>query len=247
MKGMGIKRNRVYEPEDFLSSYRPPHWKRPRRVKGLNHNIIRIISAAIILIIFLTLNQTSHPWGVSARETLREVLTTEWDYQAAFGKAINFVLAVANNDWRAGISSQPVISTGGLNLAAETLQLPVSGKVVRAYGMVKDPIDNMERFHSGIDIAAPVGTPVCAVLNGVVEKLGESSELGKYVLIKHSEGSFSLYGELARITVEEGQVVQAGQIIGEVGNTGDIPGGGLHFELRENYKLVDPLTRLQLR
>lgn len=247
MKGLGIKQNRTYEQDDFLSSYRPPHWKKPKRIKGPNHNVVRIISAVIILTIFLTLNQTSHPWGISARETLRDVLTTEWDYQAAFGKAVDFAMAVANNERRVDIDSQPVISTDGLNPAAETLQLPVSGKVVRGYGLATDPIDNLERFHSGIDIAASVGSPVRAVLNGVVEKLGDSSELGKYVLLKHAEGSFSLYGELARITVEEGQVIQAGQIIGEVGNTGDIPGGGLHFELRENYKLVDPLTKLQLR
>jgi murein DD-endopeptidase MepM/ murein hydrolase activator NlpD len=113
--------------------------------------------------------------------------------------------------------------------------------------MVTDPIDNMERFHSGVDIAAPVGSPVRAVQDGNVQRLGDSPVLGKYVLIEHANGFYSFYGELGKPTVGEGQTVQAGQVIGEVGTTGDISGGGLHLEIRENNKLVDPLSRLQLK
>ncbi|MDD4335154.1 MAG: M23 family metallopeptidase, partial [Desulfotomaculaceae bacterium] len=67
-----------------------------------------------------------------------------------------------------------------------------------------------------------------------------------YVLIDHGQGSYTLYGQLARAVVSEGHDIKAGQTIGEVGNTGDVAGGSLHFELRENEKLVDPLSRLQV-
>lgn len=229
-----------------MPAYRPPHWKKPKRVIYKSHNLFRIFTALLILMVFLALKETVNPWGVGARETLRNVLTTEWDYQPVFDRAVQFGLEMAATDWSLFNSPQPVISINGLNDAG-SLQVPVSGKVVRGYGMVIDPIDNMERFHSGVDIAAPVGSPVRAVQDGTVQRLGDSPVLGKYVMIEHAQGFLSFYGELARLTVEEGQAVQAGQIIGEVGTAGDISGGGLHFELRENNKLVDPLTRLQLQ
>ncbi|WP_190239240.1 M23 family metallopeptidase [Pelotomaculum schinkii] len=245
MKGTGIKPSGAFKPEDLMSTYRPPHWKKPKRVIYKSHGLFRIFAALLILVVFLALKETANPWGVEARETLKGVLTTEWNYQPVFDRVVQFGLEIASTDWPLLSNPQPVISKNGLTAAPESLQVPVSGQVVRGYGMVTDPIDNMERFHSGIDIAAPVGSPVRAVQDGTVQRLGDSPELGKYILIEHAQGSFSFYGELARLTVEEGQSVQAGQVIGEVGTAGDIPGGGLHFEMRENNKLIDPLTRLQ--
>ncbi|MDD4237610.1 MAG: M23 family metallopeptidase [Desulfotomaculaceae bacterium] len=248
MKGTGIKPGGAFKSEDLMSTYRPPHWKKPKRAIYKNHNLFRVFAALVIMMGFLALKDTANPWGVGARENLKSVLTTEWNYQPVFERVVQYGLAIANTEWPLPSSPQPVISINGLTEMPESLQVPVSGQVVRGYGMVVDPIDNMERFHSGIDIAAPVGSPVMAVQDGTVQRLGDSPVLGKYVLIEHTgEGYFSFYGELARLIVEEGQAVQAGQVIGEVGTAGDIPGGGLHFEMRENNKLVDPLTRLQLR
>jgi murein DD-endopeptidase MepM/ murein hydrolase activator NlpD len=247
LKGTSIKTDRTFKPDDFMSTYRTPHWKKPKRVIYKNHNLLRVFAALLILAVFLSLKETANPWGVEARETLRSVLTTEWNYQPVFDRVVQFGLALASTDWPLPSTPQPVISPNGVTVAPDSLQIPVSGKVVRGYGMVIDPVDNLERFHSGVDIAAPVGSPVKAVQDGTVQKLGDSPELGKFVLIEHAPGTFSFYGELARLTVDEGQAVQAGQVIGEVGATGDIPGGGLHFEYRENNKLVDPLTKLQLR
>lgn len=246
MRGTEIKPGGTLKTENLISTYKPPHWKKPKRIIFKNNHLLRIFTALFILTIFLALKETDNPWGVEVRENLRSVLTTEWNYQPVFDRVVQFGLALASSDWPLISDPQPVITSNGVTSAPEILQIPVSGKVVRGYGMLPDPIDNMERFHPGIDIAAPVGSPVKAVKDGTVQKLGDCPELGKYILIDHGNGSFSLYGELARLIVKEGQTVQAGQVIGEVGAAKNIPGGGLHFELREDYKLVDPLTKMQL-
>jgi len=246
LKGTDFKPGGAFKQEDWISNYRQPQWKKPKLGGGRRNNFYRIGVALLIFMAFLALRETGNPWGVAARENLKQVLTTEWNYQPVVEKVVQYGLQLANVDWPLFSSSQPVFSKSRKAATGGGLPLPVSGKVVRGYGMVLDPIDNMERFHPGIDIAAPVGSAVRAVGDGTVKKAGDSPVLGKYILIEHEPGSFALYGQLARATVTEGQTVQAGQIIGEVGSAGDITGGGLHFEIRENNKLVDPLTRLQI-
>jgi len=211
---------------------------------GRRGNLYRVVAALLIFVSLLTLKETANPWGVRARESLKLVLTTEWDYQPVIEQLVQYGLMLANVDWPVFSSPRPVVTPPPKIASSSDLALPVSGKVVRGFGMVVDPIDNMERFHSGIDIAAPVGSAVKAVKEGKVARVGDSPVLGRYVLLEHQAGSFSLYGELARAVVTEGQTVSSGQVIGEVGTTGDISGGGLHFEIRENNKLVDPMTRL---
>jgi len=241
LKGIDYKPAGSFKQDDWISLYQKPHWKKPGRGNGVRH-MYRLAVALLIFIVLLSLKETKNPWGIEARETLKNVLTTEWNYQPVVERVVQFGLQIANVDWPFFSPARPVVSPG--NSAAGILPVPVSGKVVRGFGMVIDPVDNMERFHSGIDIAAPVGSVVRAVRDGKVKRLGDNPSLGKYVLLEHGQGSFTLYGGLARVAVGDGQTIKAGQAVGEVGTTGDIPGGGLHFEVRENNKLVDPLTRL---
>ena len=242
------KNSNNFKQDDWGSAYyRQPRWKKPKQY-GSNRrgNLFRIAVVLVILAVFLAIRGTSSPWGVQVRENLRVVLTTEWNYQPVFERVVQYGLQVADADWPFFSSPQPVVTKPNSDQEAGSLPLPVSGQVVRSFGMVADPVDNLERFHAGIDIAAPVGSEVKAVRDGTVKRLGDSPELGKYVLVDHGEGAYTLYGELARATVTEGQDIKAGQIVGEVGNNDDAAGGGLHFELRENGKLVDPLSRLQV-
>ncbi|MDD3653837.1 MAG: M23 family metallopeptidase [Desulfotomaculaceae bacterium] len=242
MRGIDYKPSKPYKQDEWISRYQQPQWKKPRREGGGRRNLHRIAIAFLIFIFCFSLKETQNPWGIEARETLRNMLTSEWNYQPVLERAVQFGLQVANMEWYS--QTRPVVSNQGSSDAG-TLPVPVSGKVIKGYGMVIDPIDNMERFHNGIDIAAPVGSPVRAVLDGKVKRLGESQTLGKYVLLEHVQGSFTLYGGLSRYTVSDGQSVKAGDNIGEVGITSDVSGGVLHFELREDNKLVDPLLRLQ--
>lgn len=247
MKGIDMKNGPSFKQDEWGPYYRQPHWKKPKRDGSGRKSLYRFSIAILILMVFLALRGTNSTWGTAARENLKNVLTTEWNYQPVLERVVQFGLQLADMDWPFFSSPQPVIS--GIpdnNKSYTALPLPVSGKVIRGYGMAIDPVDNMERFHAGIDIAAPVGSPVKVVYDGKVARIGDSPALGKYVLVEHEGGFFTLYGGLAEAAVEEGQSLKAGQAVGEVGNNGDISGGGLHFEVRENSKLVDPMTRLQL-
>lgn len=101
------------------------------------------------------------------------------------------------------------------------------------------------RFHHGIDIRAPIGTPVLAMHAGVVTTVAyEAGGYGRYVVIEHSEqGSTvtALYAHLKEASVKEGDQVDAATKIGSVGMTGRTTGPHLHFEISQDTGLIDPL------
>lgn len=106
-------------------------------------------------------------------------------------------------------------------------------------------------FHTGIDLAVPLGTPVFAAADGVVVLAGSMTDAsgalvgyGNYIVIQHDAGLKTLYGHLLAIGVKEGQVVKRGQLIGLVGSTGNSTGPHTHFEVRIDNSPVDPLQLL---
>ncbi|NMH99094.1 M23 family metallopeptidase [Pseudonocardia sp. K10HN5] len=86
-------------------------------------------------------------------------------------------------------------------------------------------------FHYGIDLANAIGTPIYAVTDGVVEESGPASGFGMWVVLKHPDGTHSVYGHINRSLVTVGQKVKAGQEIAEMGNRGQSTGPHLHFEI----------------
>ncbi len=105
-------------------------------------------------------------------------------------------------------------------------------------------------FHAGVDLAAPIGTPVRVVEAGVAHippDLGPYVGYGKQVLVEHQAGLSSRYAHLSAILVAPGAAVQAGQVIGLVGSTGSSTGPHLHFEIQVLGRAVDPLAWLQRR
>ncbi len=104
------------------------------------------------------------------------------------------------------------------------------------------------QVNDGIDLGAPLGTPVKAASDGVVVYSGsEIGVFGGLVLIDHGGGWISAYGHLGRLDVKRGARVARGQVIGGVGETGYVESPQLHFELRRDRKPVDPLTQLPAR
>jgi murein DD-endopeptidase MepM/ murein hydrolase activator NlpD len=100
-------------------------------------------------------------------------------------------------------------------------------------------------FHYGVDIANAIGTPIYAVTDGVVEDAGPVSGFGLWVVLRHPDGTHSVYGHVNRMFVTVGQHVAAGQQIAEIGNRGESTGPHLHFEIwAANGTKINPLPWL---
>ena len=112
------------------------------------------------------------------------------------------------------------------------------------YGNRNHPILHATRHHNGVDLAAPLGAPVRAVTKGTVVFADPYKGYGNLVVIMHSNGVTSHYGHLNEIKVKPGQRIKAGQIIATIGSTGISTGPHLHFELRHNGKILDPIKMI---
>jgi murein DD-endopeptidase MepM/ murein hydrolase activator NlpD len=115
-------------------------------------------------------------------------------------------------------------------------------RVTSGFALRFHPILKSWRRHLGVDYAAPVGTPVRSVGEGVVDFAGWQNGYGKVVQIQHGKERSTLYAHLSRIDVRKGQRVAQGDHVGAVGMTGWTTGPHLHFEFRVNGQHRDPLV-----
>lgn len=121
---------------------------------------------------------------------------------------------------------------------------PLQGKVTSRYGYRKSPFTGRSSFHDGIDIAAPIGTPIRAAASGVVTYAGWRAGYGQTVMLEHGYGFRTLYGHNSRLAVKKGARVEKGDIIAYVGNTGQSTGPHLHYEVYVNGKRQNPANYL---
>jgi murein DD-endopeptidase MepM/ murein hydrolase activator NlpD len=121
---------------------------------------------------------------------------------------------------------------------------PVNDGIMRSgFGSRRHPILGYTKMHTGVDWAAPMGTPIYASGNGIVEKAGWESGYGKYIRLKHNYGYETAYGHMTAFArgIEPGVKVRQGQLIGYVGSTGLSTGAHVHYEIIVNGRLVDPM------
>jgi murein DD-endopeptidase MepM/ murein hydrolase activator NlpD len=155
--------------------------------------------------------------------------------------------AIANPGDRSGISPQlpqltasaylPDVQDYGLSTG---FIWPADGVFTSGYGW------RWGRIHAGIDIAAPVGTPILAAASGVIEYASwNDGGYGNMIDIRHADGTITRYAHMNELYVKEGQTVSQGQTIGAMGSTGFSTGPHLHFEIRPNGgSAIDPMAFL---
>ncbi|WP_373049410.1 M23 family metallopeptidase [Vulgatibacter sp.] len=154
--------------------------------------------------------------------------------------------------------AQALAEAGGMGLAPDLNEKPArppapepvvlldgAGVLTSGFGARRDPIHGGAGDHRGIDLAAAPGTPVLAAAGGVVRRAGERGGYGLAVEIDHGAGLTTLYAHASELLVVEGAVVERGQAIARVGETGRATGAHLHFEVREGDRPVDPARALK--
>ena len=148
-----------------------------------------------------------------------------------------------------GAGAGPVAEAGGA--APDRLLLPVRGAVLtQPFGCTNVLFEPRAsfcasgHFHSGVDLAARMGTPIHAAAGGVAQVANMPAGYGLYVILVHGGGLSTLYGHLEATSLQTGDRVAAGDQIGLMGSSGLSTGPHLHFEVRRDGRPVDPLPLL---
>ena len=124
--------------------------------------------------------------------------------------------------------------------------IPVDGvKLTSDFGMRWHPVLGGRHQHKGVDLGAPIGTPIHAAADGMVSRADWFSSYGLYVSLEHGGNIETRYGHMSRLAVAAGQMVHKGDVIGYVGTTGRSTGPHLHYEVRIAGEAVNPIPYLQ--
>lgn len=190
-----------------------------------------------------------------AQNLMNQIAATESEYAAEAKELaeteaqVNKQLKDAQTKYAAQLAElerkrqEQAAANGGsatVNMTSGDWYWPLSNryKISSLFGSRVDPINGRRDNHTGTDIPAPSGTPICAAQDGVVTTVNankNASSYGYYCIISHGNGYATLYAHQCQVPpVSEGQTVSKGQVIGYVGTTGRSTGNHLHFELRIN-------------
>src|SRR5579863_1021074 len=140
------------------------------------------------------------------------------------------------------VVAAPGMAMPRMMTAPRLSSLPISGILTSGFGMREHPLLGVWRPHLGVDLAAPMGTPIEATSDGVVTKSGWSGGYGLAVELNNGGGVQTRFGHMSRLNVLSGEQVHMGEVIGFVGSTGLSTGPHVHYEVRVNGRAINPLS-----
>lgn len=135
----------------------------------------------------------------------------------------------------------------GVSSGLKDFGLTVSAQISSGYGWRRDPFTGDRKWHDGIDIALPAGSPIRAAGDGRVVFSGKMRGYGNVMILRHPDGVETVYAHNDRNERREGEIVRKGEVIGRVGCTGRSTGPHLHFEVRKSGIAVNPSRYLHSR
>lgn len=181
----------------------------------------------------------SNAGGIGLEKMLMKQMSAEYGKAAAMD--VTDTARPARTQWA---PNAQIERQGVLHGETSPMKLPVDGRISSEYGSRNDPFTGETRFHHGLDIAAPAGTPVYPAAQGTVIFSGKREGYGNLVEIRHDDGTVTRYGHTAMNLVRQGDKAEAGVPIALVGSTGRSTGPHLHFEVVKDGASVDPGTML---
>lgn len=181
----------------------------------------------------ITMKAPSHKRAATI-EPLTPAVITVGRTDAIVGEPVRFS--------RTLFSATPEVEASALpRISLPPSGLPVSGILTSGFGLRTHPLLGFVREHSGVDLAAPMGTPIAATSDGVVTQASWAGGYGLLVGISDGAGTQTRFGHMSRLNVREGQTVRKGDLIGYVGSTGLSTGPHVHYEVRRNGRAINPL------
>ena len=208
-----------------------------------------VLLASLGTVVPASAETTDIPSDPSDASAVRQVVAESDTVVIRVGRAIDLegkpVYADRSNfSGMAGVtifSRRPVAKTFVQTGKQSPLIAPLARAAVSSgFGMRAHPVLGTRRFHAGVDLAAPAGSPIRATQAGVVTKAGWNGGYGLLVSIGHGGGQETRYGHLSQLRVGAGQTVRQGDVVGFVGSTGMSTGPHLHYEMRVDGRAVRP-------
>ncbi len=181
-------------------------------------------------------------------EVLYETNETEDGALASYGSILYASLSVGGHDipiYRHVLSNGDAdyFEENGRSIRKALMKTPIDGaRLSSGFGMRKHPILGYNKMHKGVDFAAPLGTPIYAAGDGIIDMAGRNGGYGNYVRIRHNSSLKTAYAHMHKFAkgISKGKRVKQGQVIGYVGTTGRSTGPHLHYEALQNNKQTNP-------
>ena len=248
--------HKVTKGDDSLSVLAKEYGTTPMSLQSTNNDELLILSPGRRLVV---LNGNGELYRVRQdSETLNHIVARfHRDRRAALRFKESIVAAnglpgsALLEDWWFKKGDRVLLPKISVNF--DTYRFPFAGwgwgRISSRFGERWHPILHRKRFHDGLDIAKPWGTPVFPARSGRVIQAGWCEGYGELIVIRHSDGATTRYGHLSKILVHVGQLVQRGRtLIGRVGSTGLSTGPHLHFEVRDKWgHPVNPMKEIGRR
>lgn len=223
-----------------MNQYRYGNSKKSKTTKLMKISI-QLGVVLVILLVLMLFKYTKNETGIGLNEKVRGVFYT--DYTEKAQNVFNNAAPLLNNYINKEGNGEEAQFDENDDFIIESM--PVNGEITSAFGTRIHPLTNKTETHSGVDIAAPEGTEVRAIYDGVVEDTKEDEILGIVVTINHENGFKTKYGHLSEVKVKKGDIVKKDSVIALTGSTGLSTGPHLHFEVLFNDESVDPANLLK--